>query len=210
MILAVLAVSWFTVVLGLMIGNNSVLFPYLIVDPALAFTPRLLLAALPVTKTGLKPSWLNPVELFIFFIILANAPGSLYLHSLPIQYDRFLHYFVGFILMFMTIPILGPIFKRLFKGQQKYRFLIWSALLLFIGLFAWEFYQWAMDQLFGTHLFGDIAQPIQVDVAEDIAFGTIGLLSALPLMFVPRVWSWLTQGQLTKPSAATRVVPATA
>ena len=62
--------------------------------------------------------------------------------------------------------------------------------LVFIGLFAWEGFQFSADQILVTKMFADGSQPIIVDFWEDILFGFIG--SVIGLFYIDRKFESLT------------------
>jgi hypothetical protein len=108
-------------------------------------------------------------ELLILFSIIFNAPASLFFHNIGFQYDRFLHFAMG---------LISAIFLALLlKKRSMPMYLIFS--ILFVGVFAWEGLQFSVDQIFGTKVFFDIVQPIEVDVLEDIVFGLSGVIVGL-------------------------------
>jgi hypothetical protein len=115
------------------------------------------------------------------FGVLINIPGVLFFHVMypSFQYDRFLHLAGAFAVFWWQALVLIPFPVSAFRAKVLLR----VGLLTFIGLFAWEGYQWGQDQLFGAHTFFDYAQPIFIDFWEDISFGIIGLVAAMLVFY---------------------------
>ncbi len=179
-ILAIL-LSWTAAVIGFLQGDPAIWIPYAVINPLIFFLPRTVFSLAPSVRARLTQDWLNNMERVGIGILLINIPGSLYLHGLGIQYDRFLHLSAAFLGFYVAFLILSPIFTKLPNKKDKAKALIISSLVTFIGLFVWEGVQFSSDKLFGTLLFHDIVQPIQRDFTEDIIFGFIGLVLALAL-----------------------------
>jgi len=126
-------------------------------------------------KQGLPMAKRRRLALLTFLIVLLNAPGTIYFHvdGFAFQYDRLLHFSVGFILLpFVAIllEILRPSFTNQRILQQT------AALVSVCGLFLWEGWQYVNDLVFGTHMFFDYGQSISLDVFEDILLGMAGLV----------------------------------
>lgn len=193
-LVAGIGISWITAILSFWLNPKTVLWvSYGLVNPVLFSIPRFVRRMVPAARNRLNASWLTTTEMIGALIILVNAPGSLVLHDLGIQYDRFLHYTAGGLVYFLAIPILGALLVR-DPARERRKLMLIGACVVFVGLFGFETYQWSADRLFGTELFHDMTQPIERDVVEDIIFGALGLLTAGGLMFKSRVWKWLTKG----------------
>lgn len=189
-----IGISWITAVLSFWFNPKTVLWvSYGIINPILFGLPRFVRSLFPPLRARLSASWLQTVETIGAAIILVNAPGSLILHDMGIQYDRFLHYVAGGLVYFLAIPILGAVFVR-HPSTERRKLMLIAACVVFVGLFGFETFQWSSDRLFGTELFHDMVQPIERDATEDIIFGTLGMITAGVLMLRARVWSWLTRG----------------
>ena len=154
-------------------GRGVVVIPYATVVPLLLILPRLIYT---VKKASLSAQWLSRMERLSFFAMLLNAPGSLYFHEAGFGYDRFLHFAVGIIAPQMFLLLALPFLST---PISKSKALTVLAFFSFISLFLWEGFQFSIDQLFGTHLFFDVHQVIQVDFWEDIIFGGIGVALSL-------------------------------
>jgi len=102
-------------------------------------------------------------------IVLLNIPGTIVLHSLPLQYDRFLHLAVGFLVLLMAYQLVSLWSRPLRR----------ALILTIAGLFIFEGFQWSSDRIIGTNMFSDLTQTIERDVTEDIAFGLGGALLAV-------------------------------
>ena len=160
-------------------SRNIILIPYGFVIPLLIFLPRIFYKFDAKIRKTVRIEWARKIEYFAFFIVVFNVPGGLILHSLGIQYDRFLHFIIAFLSLIIFSLLWLPVMKIKGKEIKKRRFLLYIFAVLFIGLFLWEALQYNIDQLFGTKLFFDVKQEIKVDFLEDIFFGTCGLFIAI-------------------------------
>lgn len=179
--------SWTTALLAVWLNPKPVIWiPYGIINPLLFSLPRLARAFIPAVRARVGAPWLRTVESVAVLIILVNAPGSLVLHDLGVQYDRFLHFACGVLILLLAVPIVSAVRG---SGASAYKTLWISVILVFVGLFGFEAFQYSSDRIFGTLLFHDQIQAIQHDVTEDIIFGTLGLaVSALVLRRSKRIW----------------------
>jgi len=170
--------SLLAVFAGYILGAKPVVYwSYGLVNPALML---LLYAASRhrEMRRYCSASWLKLTSGVLTIIILLNAPGSVYLHDLGVQYDRFLHFTAAFVALLLLLILLTPLSARRHgtESLDRKKLLQMTFLLLFLGLFLWEGLQWSIDQLFGTRLFFDSTQPIAIDATEDILFGFVGML----------------------------------
>ena len=180
MIIASLTTSIITVLIELFTRSRGiVLISYGIVVPLLIFLPRFFYYFDVRAKEVVKYEWIKKIEYFSFFIIILNAPASLILHDLGFQYDRFLHFGVPFFSLIVFLLLWLSVMKINGEEIKKRKLLICLFLILFASLFLWEILQYSIDQIFGTKLFFDAKQKIEVDALEDILFGVSGLLVAL-------------------------------
>lgn len=180
MIIASLFVSVATVLIELFTrGRSVVLVSYGFIVLLLIFLPRFFYYFDVNIKKTVKNEWVKKIEYFSFFIIILNAPASLILHDLGFQYDRFLHFAVPFFALIIFLLLWLPVMKINGEEIKKRKLLICLFLILFASLFLWETLQYSIDQIFGTKLFFDAEQKIEVDFLEDILFGTCGLIAAL-------------------------------
>ncbi|MCR4279013.1 MAG: hypothetical protein NUV81_03905 [bacterium] len=189
-------VSWLAVVFAFLFHSRAVVFvSYAITNPLIILA---LYAVIRYSSIGsiCSREWYRKMNRLIMVILLLNAPGSIFLHGLGIQYDRFLHFTIGFVFIFAITTLSAPFFVRLHpnKGIDKRRVIMTAVVVVFVGLFAWELTQWSVDQVFGTQLFHDAVQTIVRDTTEDILFGFAGLL--LAVLYIHRsktFWPRLTR-----------------
>jgi hypothetical protein len=175
MIILSLVISISTALIGLIFQGVGIVFiSYGFVIPLMLFLPRLFYLDKQV-KQVVKFKWVKKIEYYSFFLVLFNAFGSLILHDLGFQYDRFLHFIAGFLGSIIFLFIWLPVSTKL----NFNRFLIFVFFLSIFGIFLWEGLQYSVDQLFGTKLFFDANQNIKVDFLEDVFFGSCGLILAL-------------------------------
>lgn len=177
-----LVLCWGAAAIGYVKGDPAIWIPYAFINPAIFFLSRGVYEAFPNVRRRVTKEWVGNLERLGVGLFLINIPGSLYLHGLGIQYDRFLHFTAaafGFLIAFL---VLSPLFTRLPDKKDMPKALTISGLVTFVGLFVWEGIQFSSDRLFGTLLFHDAVQPIALDVTEDILFGFAGMLIALLLL----------------------------
>lgn len=149
--------------------------PYPVVTYALAIPALALFVFWLARKQNLHPTKMKQLALLSFLIVLLNAPGTIYFHvdGFLFQYDRLLHFSVGFLLL-PFVTILLEILRPSFSGQRVLQQT--AAIVSLCGLFLWEGWQYINDLTFGTHMFFDYGQDISLDVFEDITLGMAGLV----------------------------------
>jgi len=154
-------------------GQAEIFSIYAIVVPFFLFLPRFFYLDKQVRKV-VSTVWIKELDYYAAFIVLLNAPGTLYLYEIDIQYDRLVH-LVGAFLAFIVFTMLWlPTVKRLnFK-----KLLAFSFFMCIFGLFLWEGVEYITDGFFNTKAFFDIGQDIVTDTTEDIFFGFFGLAFA--------------------------------
>ena len=160
-------------------GETIIIVSYGLVVPFFLLLPRIVYIVSAALKKLVNNQWLRRIEQISFVILLLNVPASLILHDLGFQYDRFLHFASGALVFALAVLIYLPIDRKIFRGRiNKIRVLTVALVVIFAGIFIWEGYQYAADVLFGTSLFSDAVQEINVDFWEDIIFGAVGILVA--------------------------------
>ena len=146
---------------GLYINRPIIYIPYGLINPALFIL---------LTRTNAFSPIRKKLELLGAFALLLNIPGTLYLHSLPIQYDIPLHFFIGWI-VFEGLSLIFPI---LFKRKIGYPILVGT---VFLGGLLFEGFQNGLDILVGTNLATDLIQPKWLDFLFDITMNALGALA---------------------------------
>lgn len=154
-------------------GALSVIIPYAFIHPVLFCLPRAAWRLSPALRSRVTARWAPSLEFLFLFVIVLNAPGSLFLHAMGVQYDRFLHVSAAYVSTIIAAILLAPA-----RAKKTTTLLIVFGLLV-AGLFLWEGLQYASDRVFGTQLFHDAVQNIQQDALEDIFFGCIGVALGL-------------------------------
>ncbi len=149
-----------------------VMIPYGFIVPILLILPRLFYKFNSQLKNQVTKDWLKYVELICFFIVALNAPGSLWLHKMGFQYDRFLHFFIAFFSLMILFLFLLP-YRGDLKGKNN--IIIITVFVLGVFVFLWEYLQYFIDESFGTKLFFDVNQTEKMDFIEDVIFGFLGL-----------------------------------
>lgn len=162
--------------------RGVVIIPYAMIVPLVLITPRALHARVFSAVTTQR--WLRRMETIQLLILMLNAPASLWFHSWGFQYDRFLHFWVGVLCVPWAYLLFGALRRRWFPRYEFRfaRFALVVSIIGIVGVFAWELYQHTVDMLFGTRLFYDSKQPIEVDFWEDVIFGLMGMLGGLYLV----------------------------
>ncbi|GMQ95160.1 MAG: hypothetical protein BMS9Abin13_272 [Patescibacteria group bacterium] len=182
MIIISIFISISTAVVELFTAGEAtvVFYSYAFVVPLIILIPHAARAVNRELQERTTERWLLWMDRIVFGIVAINIPGSIYLHDAGIQYDRFVHFGGAFLLFFMLVLLYLSFYGEKTGGKkQRITALVLSFFLLFVGLFLWEVYQYTVDQIFGTQLFFDVAQSIQVDFWEDIFFGLLGISTAL-------------------------------
>ncbi|MFH1839397.1 MAG: hypothetical protein ABH820_03920, partial [Patescibacteria group bacterium] len=169
-------ISLITAIIAVFVNPKLViLIPYGVVVPLLVLLPRFVYSQSSKMREHVNKNWVTNMEMVCVFIILLNAPGSLWLHDTGIQYDRVIHYGAGFFVFFLLLMFYVSL-KNIENGKKE-KILLAILVVSFVGLFAWEGFQWFLDQNFGTKVFFDLKQSIELDVTEDILYGTLGLFT---------------------------------
>lgn len=182
-------VSWVAAVIATLVhAKTVVLVSYWVTNPAIILA-LYAVTRVPRYRLRITPEWGRLMNWFMIAILVLNAPGSIFLHDLGIQYDRFLHFTAVLVAFPSAMVFLAPIFLRRHPKRSVARkeVLAKTFLTVFVGLFLWEAAQWSVDQLFGTQLYHDATQTITRDAIEDVLFGVAGLtIAAFFLLRSPR------------------------
>ncbi len=179
MIIASLIISISTAIAGFILNKGVVIVSYGFIVPLVLLLPRFFYYLDLKVKQTVNLNWVKRLDFFAFFVIILNAPASVYLHDLNFQYDRFLHFTAAFFGLIIFFLLWLPVIKIKGKEIKKIRFLLFVLIISFFGLFLWEGLQYSIDQVAGTDLFFDPSQIILRDVSEDIIFGLAGLILSL-------------------------------
>lgn len=157
----------------------AVYLPYGIINPLLFLLPRILYMKNKRLRNRVAANWVRTIEFLVGVVIILNAFGSLWWHSLGFQYDRFLHFSSAFLALPAAVLVLLA-----FGFNKKKPTLIFSFIIIVFGLFMFEGLQYLIDAAFGMNLFSDANQSIKVDFWEDIFFGVAG--ASLALYFIEK------------------------
>lgn len=180
MIIISLITSLVAALIGLLLQKKAVVVvSYGVIIPLVLFLPRFFYRFDFKVRNIVNFKWVEKLEFSSFFIVIFNALGSLILHNLNFQYDRFLHFSVAFLSFMIFFLLWLPVVRIKNKKIEKRNFLVFVLITLFVTLFLWEALQYNIDLLFNTKLFFDYSQPIEIDFSEDIFFGLLGLAAAL-------------------------------
>jgi hypothetical protein len=180
MIVISLIVSFATAVIEFFLKDKAiVIISYGIIIPLVLLLPRIFYYSDSRIRNIVNLEWIRKTDFFAFFIVAFNAPGSLILHDLNFQYDRFLHFSAAFFSLIVFFLLWLPVSKMRKKEINKKKYLAFVFIALFFALFLWEGLQYSIDQIFGTKLFYDPSQPKFVDSSEDVFFGFWGLVAGV-------------------------------
>src|SRR3989304_5070848 len=132
-------------------------------------------------------------KIIVFLSVFAVLTGIFYYYDVSLfEYDSFVH-FLDHILF---VPIAAWFYltlKESFAGKQNERMkfdaiIIGGLLAIMAGIF-WEILQNTADNVFGTTMFFDPDQAIDLDVKTDIASDLLGaLVGTIILYFQKEKW----------------------
>jgi len=161
-----IGISLLTGFYGLLSGQLVLFVPYALINPVILFA---------VSALFKDRHYKYTIELLSSLILFINVPGSVYFHSLGIQYDIPLHLFASF----FAFEILAVALFTKIKSRKA--LLITAFVLVVIGGILFEGVQKTSDILFGTKLFFDEVQYITTDIIVDLSMNTTGALLGLIL-----------------------------
>lgn len=183
MLIIGIIISLLTSVYELLTQQRGVVWiMYGFVNPLLILFPRIIYYRWSWIRERTTVALIKRIEFLGALIIIVSVPGSLFFHDVGVQYDRFIHFSTGILLVFMASVIASAFYEN--HSDNKKHILKWSGIAVFIGFFLFELFQSYMDMIFGTHLFFDLKQDIVIDVTEDILFATFGLVLGLLAIYL--------------------------
>lgn len=124
-----------------------------------------------------KQQSLNFLQAGLIIILALNGLGALglfQLYRVGIQYDKLVH-FIG---PFIFIIIVSRFGFQWYKWSLK-KSIILAAILVFIGGFIWELFEFFMDYLFRTQMLGQYGEFAFKDTIWDIIFNMFGIISGI-------------------------------
>jgi len=189
MLILSVAISLLTAGLVFASGRIPVAIMYAVVMPGVLVLPKLFRQRLSAWQGPWGDERLRRLNRQFLVIVAMNAIGTLWLHALPYQYDRLLHFALAFLGIFMAATILFP---GRGASPNRSRLMFWSISFVAIGFFVVELTQFGSDAVFGTKMFHDVAQPIEIDLAEDLLFDLLGATTATLLLI--KHWDWWQRG----------------
>lgn len=192
--------SVFTVLTGifyyfLFLGDVFAAVVFVFVNPLLLFLPRLIYR-LNFVKIRYNENLLINLEIAAIIIFIFNGAGTLYFYDISLfEYDSYAH-FLDHVLF---VPIAAWFYwtlKELFAGKQSERMkfdaiIIGGLLAIMAGIF-WEILQNTADNVFGTTMFFDPDQAIDLDVKTDIASDLLGVLVGTIILYFQKE-KWLAE-----------------
>ncbi|MEK6907277.1 MAG: hypothetical protein AABW45_02005 [Nanoarchaeota archaeon] len=130
----------------------------------------------------------NLVYLFEFLALISLYTGAgltLGLKKLPIDFDSFNH-LINTLIYTIMFGILYYIIKNKITGKEikKQKVAIFAFIFVMIfGVVLWEQFQIYGDKIFGTQMYSDYFQDINLDTKLDQMFGIIGTLTGSILLY---------------------------
>jgi hypothetical protein len=123
--------------------------------------------------------YLANLQLALILAFALNNAGALgvYRFDEVLQYDKLVHFFNSFILLFASAYFFSGWFRLSLWNAARISF--W--LIVFGGL-AWEFLEFGLDGVFDTVLIGIRGHLKELDTALDVIFDVAGALVALLLL----------------------------
>lgn len=126
-------------------------------------------------------------DLFQFGLALAvfnNALGDMGLYQLykvGFEYDKFIHLTTSF----LAVLIIAVVLEGRFEVRPFYSVMAALLVVVFAGL-AWELYEYLLDVVFKTHLYGVYGVNINSDTQFDILSNTFGAIFGALILFLKR------------------------
>lgn len=176
-------ISFFLTVLSPAIGvvfyyggniDQFALFSFFVFGPILLLIPRWLINERQLQEK-FKSAALDLMKAFAIAIFVINSFGAAYAFKKIPNYDSAAHILNSIISYFVLLILM---FRAGDKYKDKALMIIFSFLVIVVSGILWEGYQKTNDILFGTHMFFDPRQPINIDVATDIFSNTVGAFIA--------------------------------
>lgn len=176
----------------LFLGDIFAAVIFTFVNPFLLFLPRLIYR-LNFVRSKYNENLLVNLEIAAIVIFIFNGAGTLYFYDVSLfEYDSFVH-FLDHILFAPIGAWLYLMLKEAVTGKRiervKFDAIIIGGLLAIMAGVFWEILQNTADNIFGTTMFFDPDQAIDLDVKTDIASDLLGaLVGTIVLYFQKEKW----------------------
>ncbi len=151
----------------------------------LIILPRLIFKT---TISETKEKALTFLQNILVISLLLNAAGALglfQLYKVGFEYDKFLHF---------IIPVISVIaiayFSYNWYGHTLRKSLILAAMLVFLGSFLWELYEFFGDWTFKTQMLGQYGKFVAKDTLWDLIMNFLGTICAvIVLLYKKAAWT---------------------
>ncbi len=163
-------------------------FIYTAAGPLLLSIP-LFLKKIKVIYENYNDNLNKLVKLSLFSIVYAHGFGSLGLYDKSFEYDQIAH----FITLVFTTILLALLYRIIIvdvlKRKEHKLFIVFSVLFLLgiLGGALTEIIQFFSDKFFGSNMFFDTDQIINIDVLTDMRANLLGSLAGI--LFLKLKWS---------------------
>jgi len=180
--------------------GNEILFPEFyrttlmgvmaLLQATLLFAPSYLLSP----STPERKRYILNLQLSLAFVFAVNNAGALGLYSFDenLQYDKIVHFVNSFILLLAA----AHFFSGWFNIPMR-RAAIISFVIVVLGGFGWEFFEYGVDRLFDTILIGIRGHLKEFDTVLDIIFDVSGALTALAVLALRIGNNKIRNGEIT-------------
>jgi len=140
-------------------------------------------------------SLLKTLESFAAVMFVLASAGTFGLYNAGIEYDSLIHVIITVLIAILVAFVWT--FRKTSGFEDGYLSLCISvfSFTIILGAF-WEVFQMSGDKVFGSKMFFDLFQPINLDVACDLAADTIGAFIGSVLVYFK--WSDWHKGWLIK------------
>lgn len=143
------------------------------------FLPKFLRVSPQKTNAKQKNHGAELFQLFLFIAVVSNAVGDLGLYELyrfGFQFDKLIHFTTTLLAVYVLSQVLEERFALAFARAR-----IYTCCIVVGSIVGWEFYEYIVDQLWFTHLYGVFGSDTFKDTKLDITFGLVGLVIGLLL-----------------------------
>jgi hypothetical protein len=174
-LLLILPSHWFPSFYDVRYSGSAALLGALIIR----FSPRLFWVNDSAHSADKKNQAVDEFQFLLSIFILSNVAGELGLFRLyraGFQYDKLLHFGISFISAYRLPNLLN----RRFDISFTRAFLVIFAGILLVGV-GWELYEFSLDAVLGTHLYGVYGENISTDTWLDLASDLIGIFIGIGL-----------------------------
>ncbi len=169
-------------VISLIKGEYYLAVVWIIFTPLVMLLPRNLYKINSI-KLNYKLEIVDFYEMCVLILLITSAGLTLGLKHINIDFDSFSH----FLNLLIYTLLFGITYYLIRSGNNSAGnlevALISLAVVWVFGVFLWEKFQYLNDQIFGTRMFFDEFQAIELDSFLDQIFGSIGVIIGSVLIY---------------------------